>query len=148
VNRPYKIIKGPLGEAYHLAAIEIAILLWERAELDIEKMPAIYVTTQRGGYARSDIFIQIPTWVLERLRRGHPVEVEGNYLTYYIAHELAHIMDYMFSFNRGHGQSFMTEFKRICPPECQGMNTDTNPALRKHTGLEGIGVDGYGNQVQ
>lgn len=63
-------------------------------------------------YAKKEI--TIPTWAIER---------GIDYYNYYLAHELAHI----FVQDEAHGQKFMAEFKRICPPDLQHFELEYKP---------------------
>jgi len=64
----------------------------------------MYVVDQRRGWCRHNTkTITIPKWCMVDKREG--------YLQYYVAHELSHIG------NPGHGENFMEQLKRLCPPE-------------------------------
>jgi hypothetical protein len=130
VRHPYKIIKGDEGEMYHLAAIEIAILIWERAGYTIKSLPLIYVTDQRAGYMKFlNGTIQVPRWIFSR------AEKDINYAVYYIAHELAHFHNWMNGIHEHHGQTFMLAFRELCPEECQGYEHDYKPRAAKTAGV-------------
>lgn len=68
----------------------------------------IYCVLQGRGrcYYRERV-ITIPFWTIEANSK------KPGYITWYVAHELAHSMDRN---NYNHGPAFMAELKRICPP--------------------------------
>ena len=92
----------------------------------------VYVVNQRRGKARhSSRTITVPAWALVRPKG------EG-YAAYYLAHELAHIAD-RDAGTRGqpHGPGFMTQFKRLCPPQYQHFEVGYKPRRAGAAGIQG-----------
>ena len=70
-----------------------------------------YVVKQNRGHAyHFQSEFTVPEWAY----------VKGKeYFTYYIAHELSHIIAWRKFHNDGHDKNFYEVFKRICPKEIQ-----------------------------
>lgn len=74
--------------------------------------------------------ITIPARSVERDK-----DDEG-YLTYYIAHELAHIFAFRRHGEKQHGMPFMKEFKKICPVKYQFYELEYKPRNAKKAGIK------------
>ena len=80
--------------------------------------------------------ITVPSWAFSKF----PMDADCNirYLTWYLAHELAHIANWD-EFNTladSHGPNFMRHLKRICPENCVEFELDYKP---RNAAAAGIG---------
>ena len=67
-----------------------------------------FVVKQRRGQANYKNVFSVPLWAYFRSRE---------YFTYYIAHELAHMISHRHDYLPGHKEPFYKYFKMICPKE-------------------------------
>ena len=89
----------------------------------------IFVTRTRNGYCKySKQFITIPEWAI-----GHAKNSKPGYDWYYVAHELAHVFTSILA--KPHGDEFMQNFIKICPPEFQHYELNYKPTAAKRNGI-------------
>lgn len=94
-------------------------------------MASIYVANLvRGHYkVRHDQSAQqltVPIWVVSK---------GFDYLTYYVAHELAHGLSYKDTKKMHHDQNFMYWFKKLCPVDFQHFELNYKPRNAKAAGI-------------
>lgn len=89
-----------------------------------------HVSKGSRGYCRYyNKTITIPKWAIDRT---------GDYIQYYLAHEMAHAMLEIPTRKRliePHGQEFMETFKRICPLHLQHHETAYKPRNAAAAGI-------------
>lgn len=99
-------------------------------ELVLEHLPpdwTLYAVDQSCGTTYYDEeVVTVPTWVWD--------SAEGK-LTWYVAHELSHVLTYLIDHHGNHGRPFQERLKRICPKEYQHFEYDYKPSLAKAAGL-------------
>lgn len=65
-------------------------------------------------------------------------EYGGKYLTYYCAHELAHLYANRYTrktYIAPHGPEFMNWLKKLCPKNCIHYELEFKPKIAKHAGI-------------
>ena len=88
-----------------------------------------WVANQDTGFCNSaDKTIVIPTWATKR---------PSDYLTWYIAHEMAHAYDMC---KHKHGPEFMEWLKKICPNDCIKYELGYKPRNVASSGITHLGV--------
>jgi hypothetical protein len=96
-----------------------------------DQLDRIFVVNQRRGRAYYDKkAITIPAWIFLKAED----EMIG-YLTYYVAHELAHHFANNNDNEWGHGKAFMKWFMRLCPKEYQHYELGYKPRNAAAAGI-------------
>lgn len=99
--------------------------------LDLPEFAVIFTEGRRcclGGRGRDGrYFITIDRWVLRDTRVG--------YLTYTVAHEMAHVADVFHHRRTDHGPLFMAHLKMLCPPEFQAYELAYKPTMARAAGI-------------
>ena len=92
----------------------------------------IYGAARVRGRARfATGVVTIPTWILLTFNMSNR---EG-FLTYYVAHELAHLFARKYNGHKGHGPAFMEWLKKLCPKDYWHYELDYKP---RHAFAAGI----------
>jgi hypothetical protein len=87
-----------------------------------------------GAYSSRKKWITIPLWAINDAKKKN-VE-EHDYVTYYIAHELAHAITWVKVGSRvNHGPEFMKEFKNLCPKRLWHHEIGYKPRNAKAAGI-------------
>lgn len=101
-----------------------------------------WVARLRRGTARySTRRITVPAWAFDQNQKlGGGQRAGGEFPTYYLAHELAHLAVHDAHGEKArwlepHGPEFMDEFKKICPPELWHFETGYKPRNSRKAGI-------------
>ena len=89
---------------------------------------AVNQSRGRAYYNRKGVrIVTIPKFVIDSDKPG--------YLTYYVAHELAHHYDDVTGGGVGHGETFMYWLKQLCPKEFQHYELGYKPKFARAAGI-------------
>lgn len=111
---------------------EINILLKDK-ELDAKGIVGFIADVKVGRARYSTMQFTVPLWTYTKKAVIGYRRHEG-YFTYYVAHELSHLLAYKKYKNKGknHGEKFYEIFKIICPSEYQYFELYYKPSAKKY----------------
>lgn len=95
----------------------------------------VYVTERkrscRGGRHRSgQYYIAIDRWAF-----ASDADKKPGYLTYIVAHELAHVADVFHTGRTSHGPQFMAHLRKLCPLKLQAYELAYKPTAARAAGI-------------
>lgn len=86
----------------------------------------------RAFYSENKFYV--PLWAFDKRFAGKTYHGDDGYFTYYVAHELSHIISGHKTGTVGHKKEFYDVFKQICPTEYQYFEINYKPSC-KHFGI-------------
>lgn len=107
--------------------------LLENTEFNSEGINGFIADVERGRARFSTLQFTVPLWVYNKNAPFLFMKEEG-YFTYYVAHELSHVLSYKkYNLNgKGHGENFYKIFKIVCPKEYQHFELHYKPSSKKY----------------